>query len=210
MNLPAHIQAALGIGTPATDEQLYDAVGGWPVSRSAFGLSSEDFCAAASEADSGVEIIDLSPLKRMPDNWNYLELILDGSREGFGVQTPKPGLGVPPTQTGQALVKGWFADSSIVVDDTAIHEGLLLRGMASVPKHRDFSRRLIETWADVYPLLEGSNVPPPWVTQNQIIMFRGSRILSAESPGLRYENLFIEAVSEVKAKWRYLSLYRIL
>lgn len=209
MDIPAHIQVALGIGTPATVDQLIAAFDGWSVSQSAFGLSTDDFSVAASEATSGAEDIAVSTLLRIPNNWKYIELFIDGSRECFGVCTPKANSSVPPTLAGQALVKAWFVDSKIV-DDTFIGEGLLVSGLSAQAKKRDFSRRLIDTWADVCSFLEGSSVAPPWVTKNQIIILGGARILKLDPPRLGYDNLFLEAVSEIKAKWRYLSLYRIL
>jgi hypothetical protein len=212
MDIPAHIQSALRIETPApTAEELADAVNQWAPAQSAFGLSAEDFAAVASDVENGSELIDVSRLSRPPGDWKYIELVCDGSRDCFGACTPRSGSDVlPPTAVGQAMLKGWFADATILDDNTSISEGILVTGLASGAKNKDFARRLIKTWADASLMLENSSVPPAWVTKSQIVLSGDSRILNPQLLRFNYENLFLEVVSEVKAKWRYLSLYRIL
>jgi hypothetical protein len=206
MEIPAHIQVALNIGTPATAEQLEEAVSNWPDSQTTFGLSTDEFCAVAAEVEQGNDLIELSKSTRFPNDWHYLELVSEGVRQCFGVCTPHKEVGLPPTEVGQALLKGWFENSEIV-DNTTISEGILVIGTAPTFAHRDFSRQLIKTWAEVSPQLEGGAVLPIWVTNTQLVIGQDARILTAE---LRYGSLFVECVSEVKTKWRYFSLYHIL
>lgn len=212
MDIPEHIQVALGIGTPSTTEQLADAIDEWPSAQAAFGLSTDDFTAAASEVERGGDLVEVSQLARPPRDWKYFELICDESRDCFGLCTPKSRLDVqppPPTAAGQALVKGWFANPT-VLEGNSVREGLLVTGLGAVAKNRDFARRLIPEWAAACLLLEDSTVPPSWVTGAQIFLRGDSRILNVQPPRFNFEGLFLESLTEVKAKWRYLSLYRIL
>ena len=207
MDIPLHIQRALGIGAVVTNADFEAAVDLWPPTRDSFGLSAGDFAEAAAKAETS-DGVDVTRLVRIPTDWRYLELVSDGSEACFGICTPKADVGVPPTNVGQSAVKAWFANSE-VVDNNSIFEGVVIRSLASGYPHTDFARRLIGTWANIPLLPQEFNVPPSWLTHSEIVMPRGSRVFRS-SPALKYDNLFLEAVSEIKSKWRYLSLYRIL
>jgi len=208
MDIPPYIQSALRIGTPATPADLktvFDQSG----PQSIFGLSSDDFETAAIEIDDSVDSIEMSKLSRAPADWKYLEVWNDGTRECFGVGTPSENAGLPPTAAGQALVKAWFVDSS-TIDGSGISEGNLIKGLLTVGTVKDFASRLLDTWGEACVTLDGSRVTPSWITNTQILIQRDSKLVAPSLPGLKYESLFIEALSEVKVKWRYFSLYRIL
>jgi hypothetical protein len=206
MNIPPHIQVAFAIGEDASLEELENAVDGSPVPSSAFGLSTADFMAAVSDLDES-DVIDVSRLSRVPSQWRYLEVSTDGSRQSFGICTPA-NADVPITHVGQAAVKAWFGEERMVENEQTV-PGVLVRSVAQLSPLKDFARDLIETWAKLPLFPEEFNVPPIWATRNQIIIPATSRILKS-SYGSKYDSLLIEAVSEIKSKWRYLSLYRIL
>ena len=58
--------------------------------------------------------------------------------------------------------------------------------------------------------MDGVKVPPVWFAKCQIVIADQARVISSSNASLRFEELFLEAVSEVKTKWRFLSLYRAL
>jgi hypothetical protein len=59
-------------------------------------------------------------------------------------------------------------------------------------------------------LLEAIPSAPSWVNRNQVQIATNARLISAQSPNLNYKELLLEAISEFKTKWRFISLYRVL
>src|SRR5262249_35618352 len=159
---------------------------------------SSDFSSAANDLDIR-DTIDVTRLPFSPSDWKYLELVIDGSRESFGLCSPQSPPRLPPTKVGQAAVKAWFVNSD-VLDDAAIRQGVLVSALAASGKHKDFARDLIQAWANISPVLERSNVPPSWLTNSQMVIGGNSRILKSESPNSKYESLFLEAITESKPK----------
>ena len=173
-----------------------------------FGLSGAEFALAATNATSGTTIFSSVTAKRVPLSWKYLEILLDGTLECAGVCAPTNAGSPPPTAASQVLVGAWFADQTLLNGTNIASQKVIRRIKAGSPATA-FPSRVFNEWADVCPLLDGCASQPAWVTANQIQITSASRIQVGQSPGYRFQDLFVEAVSEVKTKWRYLSLYRI-
>ena len=132
-----------------------------------------------------------------------------GLIEGWFISTPNNGAGLPPTEVGQALVKAWLQHPNII-SDTDINSGILVQGIVPGITIPNLASQLAPIWASVCFLLEGVLVPPAWVTKNEMNILANARLTSTVATNLKYEHLFLEATSESKTKWRFLSLYRIL
>jgi len=207
MDIPPYIQAPLGIGAAVTKDELEQAADQWPLRQDIFGLSANEFANAAETVDPAA-VVDMASMVRVPNDWRYIELISDGMPRCFGICTPGANAPEPSTALGEAAVKAWFGNPNVVQNDS-IPTGLLIRSISPGYPKKDFANRLIGTWAHIPLLPEEFSSPPVWLTKNEILMPLGSRILKSVQP-LNYQSLFIEAVSEIKSKWRYLSLYRVL
>ncbi len=208
MELPLHVQTALGVGSSITEEDLamHEAAGQF--AQTTFGLSGAELASAATSATSGTTFFSCAMAKRGPLSWKYLEILLDGTVECAGVCTPASDGGPPPTAASQVLVGAWFSDQTLL-DGTNIAPMRIVRGVKAGNAATTFPSRLFDEWAETCPLLDGSASLPVWATKNQIQIKSASRIQVEQLPGFGFKDLFLEAVSEVKTKWRYLSLYRI-
>jgi hypothetical protein len=208
MELPPHVQMALGVVSPITEGDLAVHEGAGHFAQETFGLSGVEFASAATNATSGTTLFSIVPAKRVPLSWKYLEITLDGTVECAGVCTPANGGGPPPTAASQILVCAWFYDQTLL-NGSNIAPQKVVRSVKAGFSATAFPVRLFNEWAEVCPLLDGCVSPPVWVTKTQIQIKSTSRIQLDQLPGFRFQELFVEAASEVKTKWRYLSLYRI-
>lgn len=208
MDIPQHVQAALGVASAITEQDLaaHEATGQF--AQAIFGLSGAEFAAAAANATDGGTSFSVLSAKRVPLSWKYLEIMHDGTLECAGVCTPESGGAAPPTAASQVLVGAWFSDHTLL-DGNNIAPRKIVRRVRTASTVSAFPVRLLNEWAEACPLLDGCAVPPIWITKEQMQMMPGSRIQLGQVPGFRFQDLFVESVSEVKTKWRYLSLYRI-
>jgi hypothetical protein len=210
MEIPLHVQTELKVGSPISEDELSSAADAWPFTQSVFGLVGKEFTVAAVDLQAGNLSVAISQPRRVNlGSWMYLELTNNGVLESWALTTPQSGIRLPPTEVGQALVKAWFKHPAIIAKEN-IPSGLLVRGVAGGATLIDLSSRLATQWADVCFLLDGSPVPPAWVSKSEMDVLANARLTSARANKLNYEHLFLEAVSEFKTKWRFLSLYRIL
>jgi hypothetical protein len=200
VELPSHVQGVLSTTSPIERDELFAKVEEAKDKLEAFGLSSEDVVkvlAGAEPLDEGDIVIQLQG--RVTDTCKSLDFLLDGVLECVCVYVPKKESGLLPTAAGEFLLKAWLRNEAVLSD------GLLVSGTVNV----SFIRDLIKDWALACQLLEGDASPPAWVGQKQIIADSTSRVLRNNSPS-KFNELFIEALCEIKPKWRFLSLYRIL
>ena len=209
MNLPQHVQKALGVTCPITATDLAVSSTASQFAQTSFGLSGEEFAFAADNASAGNSVYSVLPTVRVSHSWNFLEILHDGVTDCLGVCTPENSAGAPPTSASQFLVGAWFSDSTLLDKDKMILPQKIVKAVRSGITPQPFSVRLLAEWASICPLLEGTAVPPCWVSKNQLQLTSGSRLLAGMVSACRFQDLFIEAVSEVKTKWRFLSLYRI-
>lgn len=206
MELPQHVQDILGAVSPITEEDLATHEATDPFAQSIFGLSATEFALAAANAAATITSFSVDPARRAPLTWKYLEIVYDGTVECASVCTPESGGSFPPTAASQILVGAWFSDPTLV-NEHGVAPRKVVRRVRAAGTSNPYFGRLIQEWAYVCPLLEGYAVQPIWATKNQIQITSTSRIHAGQATG--FQNLFVEAVSEVKTKWRYLSLYRV-
>jgi hypothetical protein len=208
MDIPAHVQTALGVAAQVSEEELAIAADATGFIQDVFGLTGQEFASSANLALSyGVQFYVIIPT-RSSRAWRYLELLNLGIPECRAVCTPEASAEKPPTAAGQVLAAAWFINLPIIAD-TAVKDRLVVSYYASTMPPT-FSSRLVHEWAEICPLFEGVLVQPVWLSNNQITITGDARIKLAHTPSLRFEELFLEAVSEVKTKWRFLSTYRVL
>jgi hypothetical protein len=209
MELRQHVQEALGVASPITESDLAAHVATAQFAQTTFGLSGTEFASAAANATSIAGSFIVTDAKRVSQAWKYLEILVDGAFQCAGVCTPEVGVGAPPTAAAQVLVGAWLSEPTTLVGNAlapkkCVYSVMDAGGTASFPF------RLVKEWSQVWPLLEGSATPPIWVSKDQMQLLSNSRLLEKTVPATRFQDLLLEAVSEVKAKWRYLSIYRIL
>ena len=209
MILPEHVCRALGIGGQATEDELASLADASSFTQDVFGLSGQEFAIAASMGLNQSLRFRVAPTIRPTQEWKYLELLNLGATECMAVLTPADTTEKPSTAAGQALAAAWIANP-MVMTGNAITAQSLVSGhqVGGVPS--DFSLRLIGEWAEACPLFVGSVACPAWISKTQITLDPSGKIKGANTHGQRFEALFLEAISEVKAKWRFLSIYRVL
>lgn len=209
MDIPAHVQAALECGTQISEEELAGAAEATGFIQDVFGLSGQEFATSAILAMNGSVRFDVLTATRPTRTWRYLELLKGGTAECAAICTPEVTAGKPSTAAGQVLAAAWFSGQPVVTD-AVVKDQIVVSSYASAGTPPKFSSRLVHEWADVCPLFDGSAVPPVWVSKSQIVIAAGARIDGTHNPALRFDELFLEAISEVKTKWRFLSTYRVL
>jgi hypothetical protein len=209
MELPAHVSGALGIGTQATEEELANAADAGTFTRDVFGLSGQEFATAAVLGLSTTSQFQVVRATRPTREWKYLELLYGGTVECTAVITPDESVAKPPTAAGQALAAAWFTIPT-VIDGMAITPQAVISAYPVGGTLFAFSSRLVREWSDACPVFEGSAVVPAWVSRAQIAISGNGRIDGGRNNRHRFAALFLEAVSEAKAKWRFLSTYRVL
>lgn len=209
MDIPAHVQAATGCGAQIGEEELANAVDVSDFIQDAFGLSGQEFSASATLALSGNFRFEVITATRPTRTWRYLELSKGGTVECTAICIPDESAGKPSTAAGQMLAAAWFLDQPVVVD-AVVKNQTVVSCYAATGTLSKFSSRLVREWSEVCPFFEGSAVPPVWVSGSQLGIASDARINGIHNPALRFEELFLEAISEVKTKWRFLSTYRVL
>lgn len=209
MELPAHVYGELGINSQATEEEIATAADAGTFTQDVFGISGQEFATAAAQALSQSFQFRVERVARPIQGWKYLELLNAGTVVSMAVLTPVEFEEKPSTAAGQTLAAAWFTNPSII-------DGQKIKTQSVVSAYRvggpliDFSSRLVLEWAAACLLFDGSMTSPSWILKAQISIAGEGRISSANNHGFRFEALFLEAVSEVKAKWRFLSTYRVL
>ncbi len=209
MKLPQHVQTALGVASSISEEDLavHETVGQF--ARSTFGLSGAEFARAIAAASLGIILYSVLPAKRGPLLRKYIEIVLADEVECSGVCTPESVVDLlstpesqPPTAASLVLVGAWLSDETIL-EGNNVAARKVVRAFKAKSGARNFPLRLFNEWANACPLLDGCAVPPTWITKSQIQVTSGSRIEASQVSGSRFQDLFIEAASEVKTKWRY-------
>jgi hypothetical protein len=209
MQIPDHIQVALGTSAEVTEQELVGAIEANGIAEVVFGLSVQEFLAAASTAASGSFEYEAHRASRPVRDWRYLELSAGGSLECVATFVPVATGQKPPTAAAQLLAAAWFTEPQVVTQGQ-IEAQMVVCAFATAGAHGRFARRLVSEWEGACPLVEGVNVPPVWFAKCQIGIADQARLISPSNASLRFAELFLEAVSEVKTKWRFLSLYRTL
>jgi hypothetical protein len=137
----------------------------------------------------------------------YLELALSKAAH-YGLCAPEEGIGMPPTAGGRLLAAAWIRDES-VIENGAVAAGVCVKASTGVVEAEGIGERCIEEWIRGAPLMEGLGAPPQWVSKNDLRTVPDARLLEESAGGARVRHVFVELMSETKAKWRYLSLYRV-
>jgi hypothetical protein len=208
VNIPHHIQQRLELPSPSEKEAIISAADAWPLTHTTFSLSGEEFAEAIKFAnDNPISLTILKPL-RLPLNWEYLKITNQGVLEGWVLSIPPQTENSPATEVAQALVQAWFQNENMLVGDQ-LDKGALLVAIADGAKLVDFISRFAWQWLDGCFLLESSPLQPSWVSGRELSVANNARFSASGFARLNYQNVFIEAISEFKAKWRFLSMYRI-
>ena len=209
MNIPAHLQKALGIASPIEEQNLVVAADSSDIVHDALGLSGAEFAAAVTEAQTNKVAYTSFHISRAPANWKYLEISNSGAIECFVCCSPAVVTVAPPTSIGELLAKGWLSIPDIVTG-ASTPPGFIVMGTVPGLTLSSFVPRFVTEWANAAPTLEGSLTCPSWFTKNQMGIVVNARLLGRPSGNPKFQELFVEAVSELKTKWRFLALYRIL
>lgn len=227
MDIPEHVQSALDVRSPISKDALTDAADAWSVTRSAFGLSGEEFSNAVEDALNGAWTINVSEPDLVDSTtWRYLRVSFDNMEQAWILSTPTPEdqtrapvteVGqplrqsrAPATEIGQALVKSWLQHPIIVASNGQITSGFLITGNVPGARMADFASRLSSEWVTACFLLSKVKNLPCWVSKRDFRISANAKLLPSPTSNSNYENLLLQAISEFKGRWRFLSLYRIL
>lgn len=215
MNIPEHVCAALGCATEIDSDALAAVIDDSEFVQGVFGLSGQEFVEAANLAlDGGADQFDKADTTRLTQVWRYLEFSRAGGAVCTAVltATETDNNGVekkPPTAAAKVLAAAWFFYPEIV-EDSGIRPKIVIVYSAKNGVLPKFPSRLVYEWTQVCPLFDGIAVKPVWITKSQVGVAMDAKINGMPNLALRFEDLFLEAVSEVKVKWRFLSIYRVL
>lgn len=211
MTIPEHVATSLSLAPDVTSEELAAGAERMPFVMEVFGLSGEEFSVAVSKALTVTSNTEFSQSDRNVCSWRYMEMYNEGALEMRALQVPVDRQAAPPTAAAQLLVEAWLQNASLLDVEQSISPNTVIKCLKGDAKLLDFGSKFVRNWANVCSLMQGDAQPPLWIQNSQLIIEMG-RLHSpnAEEKGVGYERLFLEATSEVKAKWRFLSLYRIL
>ena len=116
MQIPGHVQVALGVGAEVTEEDLASTVEANGVAEAVFGLSDQEFLAAAMSALGGSFAYEAHRASRPVREWRYLELAAGESLECMAAFVPDATGQKPPTAAAQLLAAAWFTDPQVLAD----------------------------------------------------------------------------------------------
>ena len=208
MELPEQVQNALGIGATITEQELIEAADACPLVTSTLGLSGREFADAVIDAATGAVITVTLPRRVNLNHWNYCEIANQGGVESWFLTTPNSAASLPATKIGKSLVSAWIQNPS-VVNDGQVATGILIQSQMPGGVLTSFSGRFAAEWADACFLLDGIPNRPAWVTGNQINVVANARLNGPLARNQNYEQVFLRAIAEHRAHWRFLSLYRV-
>src|SRR6188474_2304872 len=114
MELPQHVQAAFGIASPATEEDVAASGNACRLAEATFGLSGVEFAAAASRMTSAVWRFSVTVARHAPPSWKYSEFVLEDGVQCLCVCTPEKTLDFPPTAASDLLLGAWFSDPTLL------------------------------------------------------------------------------------------------
>jgi len=177
--------------------------------QSVFGLSGSEFALAVTQSINGKMSFSVHAAKLATRDWKYMEVLQNNVIECAGVCSPESSTEFPPTAASQLLVGAWLSNHTLLNGSAINASRSFIVGTKSVSGPSSFPARLLTEWAAVCPFLERHVVPPVWVSKSQLRIKSPSQEQFRNAPQARFNDLFIEAVSEIKIKWRYLALYRI-
>lgn len=207
MDLPEHVSTALGVASSITEDELAANGSVGQFALEVFGLSAADLASEAAETLGQQHACTVLQARQPPEKWLSLEIRLEDTTRVIGVCTPRPDAGAPPTDIGRALVGAWIAKEEIV-NDKVVEAGLFVETRRGVLERSDFPSRCIGEWAKACALLENADRPPVWLGNSLVQIGSGARILAGQ-PNMQFHDVFVEILSEVKPKWRFISLYRV-
>lgn len=196
------------MGSPIDQVDLAVTLAVGQCAQETFGLTGEEFSEAVAIADSDDLVYSVGFLTRAPSTWFFLEIQIDGSSFGLAAVTPQTPEGLPPTSVSKLLVGGWMAEEDLVVD-RGIAGGSRVVAVRAGGAQSDFTEQLLMAWAEAVPMAEKSEMPPLWLAKSQLHIAATSKIANPVHPGERFRELFLEVLSEVKNRWRFLSIYRL-
>lgn len=208
VEIPEHVRAALGLHSNVPREALLAFLEQGNFPERIFGLANEDFVRLLAESHSSAAHFQVSNLRRSGAEWRYLELSTQGVIECEAISTPDVGTEKPTTAAGRLLAQAWMRQA-IVVESEELPRGVLIRRSA-LPRIDPSAEQLITQWANVGAQLSGSVATPVWISGTQLIISSGGRYSASANAQSLYRALFAEVVSEIKTKWRFLSIYRVL
>ncbi len=208
MDIPLHVQAVLGVGTPTTDDDLLVAAEGTAYISDLFGLNGREFVDAVSPMGMQGVTFKTEPLQQSSTEWRVLDVSVPEGLARRAVMIPDAGATAPPSAAGEVLAQAWFAGQP-VVEGGLLRPRLLVQAFRTGAEVEAFGAELVSTWCSLFPAGLGLIPLPLWILKNQILVVPTSKVVvSAKSR--HYVRLFLEAVSETKAKWRFISCYRVL
>lgn len=146
MDIPAHVQTALAVGSPIDEAALLAAAIASPLPQDIFGLSPQHFTAAVVDGATGAMSFTVSYPTHIPRVWKYVELSVGGSLFSVAVCTPISVTNVPATAPAQSLVKAWLFNPA-VIQATGVKPGQLVLGVASGATLASFASCFATEWA---------------------------------------------------------------
>jgi hypothetical protein len=210
MEIPYHVQVALDISSPITPEELSERTDESTFIRQVFDLNGNEFLEAATAAVDAQTTYSVTAASRATKYWQYLEVERNGTTCATVLCTPLPN-NTPPTTTAmsQMLVNAWFTNDSLVVGNQ-IAPGHTIFGYQHGEAPSTFTENITKKWAEVCSIVEELSVKPAWLGNRVVTIGSNSKVEDLPSGHYRFQQLFLETLSETKNKWRFLSLYQII
>jgi hypothetical protein len=155
--------------------------------------------------EQAIEVCDA--LVETPE-WRFRKVEFDGLECGQLTEIPDLSNGLsPPTDAEQLLVRAWLASDELLDRNDQLRQNVAV--FAWSPSATDHVKEIVRSLSGVQTTLGPNSVERTWKTASIIELRTNSRILGASDANL-LRQMFAEAATEVRVKWRYLSLYRIL
>ena len=184
---------------------MADAADATGFAADVFGVSGEEF-AAALEVENVTHLI--RPATAILKDWAFLEISFGTDSRFRTLVVPLNPLGPPPTAAGEFLVENWAANASLVTE-RVLQEKVVITGEESTSSSWNFYRQFTDAWIVAAAAFEDSPKKPKWLGVTTIQIAPEARLSQGDIPELKFTNLLLEALSETKAKWRFLALYRV-
>jgi hypothetical protein len=206
MTVPTYIASALQLVEPFSTTSVAEAADATGFADEVFGISGEEFAAALEVSDFTHAVC---PSPALLNDWAYLEIARGIDSRFQAVVVPSMPSGPPPTAAGKFLVESWAANETLVTD-RVLQGNLLLTGEEQTASSWDFYDDFVKAW--VIAAAAFQNLPttkPKWLGVTSIQIAADSRLTKSDFPQLKFTDLLLESISETKAKWRFLALYRV-
>lgn len=205
MTLPPHIATALDVAVPCLKEAVVEAAENSGIAADLFGLGGAEF-ADALEVENVIHKIRSCSATLM--EWAFLEISLGSDARFRALLVPAGPSELPVTAAGRFLVENWAVNESLVADRMLL-ENVVITGEEGVVSSLGFCHDFVDAWIVAKAAFNGSPKPPKWLGVSTIHISPEARLTKTDIPVLKFTNLLLESISETKAKWRFLALYRI-